>query len=76
MEQQITQANTRHPHAAELHAVGLLHEAEAVWLNVRISIPPSLASYMQGTGEGSPGLPLPDLASLALPLFLAECWRR
>lgn len=32
-----------------------------------VSIPLSLASYIQRTGEGSPGLLLPDLASAPPP---------
>ncbi len=51
-----------------------MNQVKSVWLKACISIPPSLASYMQGTGEGSPGLPLPDLASAPLLLCLTEEW--
>ncbi len=54
--------------------IALLNRVQSVWLKVCISIPPSLASYRQGTGEGSPGLQLPDLASAPPRLFLAEGW--
>lgn len=40
---------------------------QSVWLNVRISIPPSSASYMQGTDDRSPEPLPPDLASALLP---------
>lgn len=46
-------------HAAELRRCGRIG---SVWLSERISIPASLASYVQGTGEGSPGPRRPKLA--------------
>lgn len=47
--------------------ISLFTGVQSVWLNVCISILPSLASYMLGTGKGSPALLLPDLASAPLP---------
>lgn len=55
--------------------INLLDQVISVWLNVCISIRSSLASYRQGTGEVSPGMPLPALASVPVLLFLAEGWR-
>lgn len=46
-------------HAAELRRCGRIG---SVWLSERISIPASLASYVQGTGEGSTGPRRPKLA--------------
>lgn len=52
-------------HAAELRRCGRIG---SVWLSERISIPASLASYVQGTGEGSPGPGRPKLARAPPPL--------
>lgn len=40
----------------------------SVWLSERISIPASLASYVQRTDEGSPGPRRPKLARAPPPL--------
>lgn len=56
-------------HAAELQRCGKIG---SLWLSERISIPASLASYVQGTGEGSPGPRRPKLAR-APPRQGMEC---
>lgn len=52
-------------HAAELR---LCSRIDSVWLSERISVPASLASYVQGTGEGSPGPRRPKLVRAPSPL--------